>query len=271
MSPFRRLVTAPREHLKRFFASPGPIYEPQGSAIDPWRMARALHAAGFRRDDLIHSCFSYHFTPAGNMFECGAHTLGCAVFPGGVGQTELQLRAMRELDADGYSGTPSFLLILLQKARKEGLELPRLKKALVGGEPFPQATRAKIADCGVAAQQCYATAECGLISYETIDPNGSLCEGMVMDEQVVIEIVESGGSAQVAPSETGEVVVSNFSSEYPLIRFATGDLSKVMPGPSPCGRTHDRLARARRSVVQGTRLFRSSGASHGHQKPPSLH
>ena len=240
--PFADLVTAPREHLKRLFASPGPIYEPQGSAIDPWRLARALHAAGFQRNDLIHNCFAYHFTPAGNMFESGAHTLGCAVFPGGVGQTGLQLRAMQDLGADGYGGTPSFLLILLQKAREEGLLLPRLKKALVAGEPFPPAMRAGIADCGVAAQQCYATAECGLISYETTDADGNLCQGMVMDEQVVIEIVEPGGSAQVVPGETGEVVVTNFASEYPLIRFATGDLSRVLPGPSPCGRTHDRLA-----------------------------
>ena len=220
---------------KRVFQSPGPLYEPQGQEPDSWRMARALYAAGFRRGDLVHNSFSYHLTPAGAIMEEGALALGCTVFPGGVGNTELQLQAMLDLRPHGYCGTPSFLKIALEKAGEQGLALASLSKALVSGEACPPSLRDWFAARGVAAYQCYATADIGLIAYETVAR-----EGLVLDEQVIVEIV--GPDDQPVPEgEIGEVVVTSFDADYPLIRFGTGDLSAVLPGHCPTGRTATRI------------------------------
>ena len=222
--------------MPRVFASPGPIYEPEGVGKDYWRMARALYAAGFRAGELIHNCFSYHFTPAGSMMESGAHALGCSVFPGGTGQTEQQLQAMLELRPSGYSGTPSFLKILIEKAADSQTPLPFLSKALVSGEAFPPSLRDWLAERGMTAYQCYATADIGLIAYET-----SAREGLVLDEGVIVEIVRPGTGDPVAEGEVGELVVTTLNPDYPLIRFGTGDLTAVLPGQCPTGRTNQRI------------------------------
>ena len=222
--------------MPRVFASPGPIYEPEGVGKDYWRMARALYAAGFRAGELIHNCFSYHFTPAGSMMESGAHALGCSVFPGGTGQTEQQLQAMLELRPSGYSGTPSFLKILIEKAAESQTPLPFLSKALVSGEAFPPSLRDWLAERGMTAYQCYATADIGLIAYET-----SAREGLVLDEGVIVEIVRPGTGDPVAEGEVGELVVTTLNPDYPLIRFGTGDLTAVLPGQCPTGRTNQRI------------------------------
>jgi phenylacetate-CoA ligase len=226
----------PRRGALRVFASPGPIYEPEGRASDYWRAARAIFAAGFRSGDLVHNAFSYHFTPAGAMMETGAHAVGCTVFPGGTGQTEQQVQAMAELGASGYVGTPSFLKLILEKASAMGVALPSLTKALVGGEAFPPSLRDWLAARGVSGYQCYATADLGLIAYET-----SAREGLVLDEQVIVEIVRPGTGDPVPEGEVGEVVVTTFNTDYPLIRFGTGDLSAVLPGSCPTGRTNIRI------------------------------
>lgn len=220
---------------RRVFQSPGTLYEPEGHRPDYWRMARALHAAGMRAGELLHNSFSYHLTPAGSMMEGGAHALGCTVFPGGVGNTELQLQAMAELRPAGYIGTPSFLKILVEKAAEAGQALS-LRKALVSGEAFPSALRDWLLERGIAGYQCYATADLGLIAYET-----SAREGLVLDEGVIVEIVRPGTGDPVAEGEVGEVVVTTLNPDYPLIRFGTGDLSALMPGPCPSGRTHARI------------------------------
>ncbi|WP_119156368.1 phenylacetate--CoA ligase family protein [Caldimonas tepidiphila] len=221
---------------RRVFQSPGPIYEPEGAAPDYWRMARAIHAAGFRAGDLVHNSFSYHLTPAGSMMETGAHALGCTVFAGGIGNTELQLQAMSELRPHGYIGTPSFLKIALEKAAEQDLALPSLTKALVSGEAFPPSLREWLRARGIEAYQCYATADLGLVAYET-----PAREGLVLDEGVLVEIVRPGTGDPVPEGEVGEVVVTTFNPDYPLIRFGTGDLSAVLPGPCPSGRTNTRI------------------------------
>ena len=221
----------------RVFASPGPIYEPEGRRPDYWRLARPLFAAGFRRGDLVHNCFAYHFTPAGSMLETGAHALGCTVFPGGTGQTEQQVQAMADLQPDGYVGTPSFLRIILDKADELGVPLPGLKKALVSGEAFLPIVRDALEARGIAGYQAYATADLGTIAYET-----EAREGLVLDEGVLVELVRPGTGDPVATGEVGEVVVTTlFNTDYPLIRFGTGDLSAFLPGASPCGRTNARI------------------------------
>ena len=222
--------------MPRVFASPGTIYEPEGSSHDYWRMARAMFAAGFRRGELIHNCFSYHFTPAGSMMETGAHALGCTVFAGGTGQTEQQVGAMAELKPAGYIGTPSFLKIILEKASELGVALPSLRKALVSGEAFPPSLRDWMTQQGVDAYQCYATADVGLIAYET-----PARQGLVVDEGVLLEIVRPGTGDPVAVGEVGEVVVTTLNPAYPLVRFGTGDLSAILPGPCPSGRTNLRI------------------------------
>jgi len=222
--------------MPRVFASPGPIYEPEGEATDYWRMARAMYAAGFRAGDLIHNCFSYHFTPAGSMMESGAHALGCSVFPAGTGQTEQQLQALLELRPSAYSGTPSFLKILLEKAAEGQTPLPFLRKAFVSGEAFPPSLRDWLAERGVTAYQCYATADIGLIAYETASR-----EGLVVDEGVLVEIVRPGTGDPVAEGEVGELVVTTLNPDYPLIRFGTGDLTAILPGSCPTGRTNQRI------------------------------
>jgi len=223
-------------HMPRVFASPGLIYEPEGTQRDYWRMARAIFAAGFRPGELIHNSFSYHFTPAGSMMETGAHALGCTVFAGGTGQTEQQVGAMAELQPAGYIGTPSFLKIIIEKAVDMGVALPSMRKALLSGEAFPPSLRDWLAERGVQGYQCYATADVGLIAYETASR-----EGLVLDEGVIVEIVRPGTGDPVAAGEVGEVVVTSLNPAYPLIRFGTGDLSAVLPGPCPSGRTNTRI------------------------------
>ncbi len=222
--------------MPRVFASPGPIYEPEGTARDYWRMARAIFAAGFRPGELIHNSFSYHFVPAGSMMETGAHAVGCTVFPGGTGQTEQQVQAMRDLQPAGYIGTPSFLKIIVDKAAEMGVALPSVKKAMFGGEAFPPSLRDWFLARGIDGYQCYATADLGLIAYET-----SAREGLVLDESVVVEIVRPGTGDPVADGEVGELVVTSLNPTYPLVRFGTGDLSAVLPGPCPSGRTNVRI------------------------------
>lgn len=224
----------------RVFASPGPLYEPETARPDYWRLARALAAAGFRPGDLVHNTFSYHFTPAGSMLETAAFALGCTVFPAGVGQTEMQVQAIAELRPDGYVGTPSFLKIILEKADETGADVSSLNKALVSGEAFPPSLREALGARGIAGYQAYATADLGCIAYES-----EARSGLVVDEGVIVEIVRPGTGDPVAPGEVGEVVVTTFNPDYPLLRFGTGDLSAVLPEslvmPSPCGRTNIRL------------------------------
>jgi len=222
--------------MPRVFASPGTIYEPEGARADYWRMARTMFAAGFRPGELIHNCFSYHFTPAGSMMETGAHALGCTVFPGGIGQTEQQVAAMAELQPAGYIGTPSFLKIILEKAAEMGVALPSVRKALVSGEAFPPSLRDWMTAKGVDAYQCYATADVGLIAYETASR-----EGLVLDEGVIVEIVRPGTGDPVPEGEVGELVITTLNPDYPLIRFGTGDLSAILPGTCPTGRTGLRI------------------------------
>ena len=218
------------------FASPGPIYEPGYAVDDFWRFARSLHAAGFRPGELVHNCYSYHFTPAGQMFDNGAKALGCAVIPAGTGQTELQVQTIADLRPSGYVGTPSFLKIILDKAAELGADVGSIDKALVSGEALPPPLRDGFGEAGIRVQQCYATADLGLIAYES-----SALEGLILDEGVYVEIVRPGSGELVADGEVGEVVVTNLGREYPLIRFATGDLSAILPGESPCGRTNRRI------------------------------
>ena len=224
----------------RVFASPGPIYEPETARPDYWRLGRALAAAGFKRGDLIHNTFAYHFTPAGSMVESAAAALGCTVFPAGTGQTEMQVQAIAELKPDGYTGTPSFLRIILDKADEIGAEVSSLTKAMVSGEAFPPSLRDALAARGIACYQAYASADLGCIAYES-----DARSGLIVDEGVIVEIVRPGTGDPVAAGEVGEVVVTTFNPDYPLIRFGTGDLSAVMPEsistPSPCGRTNIRL------------------------------
>lgn len=232
---WRSLARAGRG-AQRVFQSPGPIYEPEGRARDYWRMARALHAAGMRAGDLVHVSFSYHLTPGAWIVDSGAQALGCTVFPGGVGNTELQLQAIAELRADAYAGTPSFLRILIEKAAQSGVALPSLKKALVSGEACPPSLRDWFAERGVQAFQAYATADVGTIAYET-----SAREGLVVDEGVIVEIVRPGTGDPVPDGEVGEVVVTVLAPDYPLLRLGTGDLSAVLPGGCPSGRTNLRI------------------------------
>jgi len=222
--------------MPRLFASPGPIYEPEGAGRDYWRMARAIFAAGFRPGELIHNCFSYHFVPAGSMMESGAHALGCTVFAGGTGQTEQQVQAMAQLRPAGYIGTPSFLKIIVDKAAEMGVTLPSVSKAMFGGEAYPPSLRDWFAARGIAGYQCYATADVGSIAFET-----AAREGLVLDEGVIVEIVRPGTGDPVADGEVGEVLVTSLSPVYPLIRFGTGDLSAVLAGPCPTGRTNTRI------------------------------
>jgi phenylacetate-CoA ligase len=233
---FATIGWRPRQGALRVFASPGPLYEPEGQAHDYWRGARAMFAAGFRGGDLVHNSFSYHLTPAGSMMETAAHALGCTVFPGGVGNTELQLQAAAELRPHAYTGTPSFLKILLDKASEMGLAVPTLRKALVSGEACPSALREWFAERGIAVFQCYATADLGLVAYET-----EAREGLVLDEQVIVEIVRPGTDTPVPDGEVGEIVVTTLNPDYPLIRFGTGDLSAILPGDCPTGRTNRRI------------------------------
>ena len=234
--PFAGMTALATGDLGRVFSSPGPIYDPQGARGDFWRFGRALFAAGFRRGDLVHNTFSYHFTPAGFMMDLAAQAVGCAVFPAGVGQTELQVAAIADLRPDGYAGTPSFLKIILEKADELKADVNSLKKASVSGEALLPPVRKMLNDRGIEVRQSYGTADLGLIAYET-EPLG----GLVVDEGVIVEILRPGTGDPVPAGEVGEVVVTTLCMEYPLIRFATGDLSAIAPGKSACGRTNMRI------------------------------
>jgi phenylacetate-CoA ligase len=231
---FSALVRGPK--MRRAYASPGPIYEPEGAAPDYWRMARAFFASGFRSGDLVHNAFSYHMTPGAFLMESGLFTIGCTVFPGGVGQTEQQLQAIAELRPDGYVGTPSFLRILVEKAGEGKVDISSMRKAMTGGEALPPTLTAWFAQHGIDVYQSYATADLGLIAYET-----TAREGLVVDEGVIVEIVRPGTGDPVPEGEVGEVVVTTFNPDYPLIRFGTGDLSAVLSGACPTGRTNARI------------------------------
>lgn len=222
-------------HMTHVFQSPGPIYEPGGSAHDWWRIGRFLHACGIGADDIVQNCFSYHLTPAGTMFENGARAVGAAILPAGTGQTELQVRAAADIGTTAYAGTPDYLKVILEKADEMGVKLAITKAAVSGGALFPQ-LRQYYADRGITCLQCYATADLGHIAYETAPG-----EGMIVDEGVIVEIVTPGTGDPVAPGDVGELVVTSLNPDYPLIRFATGDMSAVMPGTSPCGRTNIRI------------------------------
>ena len=235
--PFGGLTATPSSRLSRIFASPGPIYDPEGSRLDYWRFARAMFAAGFRPGETVHNTFSYHLTPGGAMAEGGARALGCPVIPAGTGQTELQLRVINDVRPTAYVGTPSFLLLLLEKGRELGLDTSSLRRAVVSGEALTAAMQRRLDDeFAIKAFQLYGTADLGLIAYET--PARS---GLVLDEAMILEIVRPGTGDPVPEGEVGEVVITAFNPDYPLLRFATGDLSAVLPGESPCGRTNMRI------------------------------
>ena len=234
--PFGGMTATPPGRLARLFVSPGPIYDPEGVASDYWGMARALFAAGFRPGDIVHNAFSYHLTPAGSMFETGARALGCAVIPAGVGQTEMQVAAIAALRPDAFVGTPSFLKLLLEKADELNADVGSLKRALVSGEAFLAPVREMLKRRCIDACQAYGSADLGLIAYES-----PAREGMISAENIIVEIVRPGTGDPVAAGEVGEVVVTTFNRDYPLLRFATGDLSAVLPGISPCGRTNLRI------------------------------
>ena len=239
--PFGGFAAVPIGALRRIFVSPGPIYEPEGRRPDYGRFARALFAAGFRSGDLVHNAFSYHLTPAGAMVESAAEALGCPVVPAGTAPTEQQVRALTDLKPVGYVGTPSYLKVLLDRAASLGSDISSLKKALVGAEALPTALRAELHDRGLSVLQCYGTADLGVIAYESIGPDCNLCDGMILDEGIIFELVRPGTGELASAGEVGEVVVTTLTPEYPLIRFATGDLSAMLPGPSPCGRTNHRI------------------------------
>jgi phenylacetate-CoA ligase len=234
--PFGGLNTTAPGRVRRLLMSPGPIFEPEGEGADWWGAARALHAAGFRAGHIVHNSFAYHFTPGGFILESGAHALGCAVIPGGIGNTEQQLDAIAHYRPEGYVGTPDFLKILLDTAQSSGKDLSSIKRALVSGAALPASLRQGLGHRGVAVLQCYATAELGVIAYES-----DARDGMIVNETVIVEIVRPGTSDPMPEGEVGEVVVTSFNPDYPMIRLGTGDLSAVMPGVSPCGRTNARL------------------------------
>ncbi len=234
--PFGGLnVTAPGK-VRRLLMSPGPVFEPEGEGKDWWGSARALFAAGFRAGDIVHNSFAYHLTPGGFILEAGAHALGCAVIPGGVGNTEQQLDAIAHYKPSGYVGTPDFLKILLDTAEKTGKDATSIKRALVSGAALPASLRDELGQRGVVTVQCYATAELGVIAYES-----EAKEGMIVNETVIVEIVRPGTGDTIAQGEVGEVVVTSFNPDYPMIRLGTGDLSALLPGVSPCGRTNSRI------------------------------
>jgi phenylacetate-CoA ligase len=234
--PFGGFNTRQPGHMKRMMMSPGPIFEPEADGADWWGCARACFAAGFRAGDIVLNTFGYHLTPGGFILESGAHALGCAVIAAGPGNTEQQLEAIGQLKPVGYMGTPDFLKILLDAAAKAGKDASSIKRALVSGAALPASLRAELDGRGVAVLQCYATADVGIISYES-----DAREGMIVNESLLVEIVRPGTGDPVADGEVGEVVVTSFNSDYPMIRLATGDLSAVMVGASPCGRTNMRL------------------------------
>jgi len=234
--PFGGLNAGPIADMAHVYMSPGPIFEPDGAQRDHWRYARALYAAGFRRGDIVHNTLSYHLTPAGMLVETGCRAIGCAVFPGGVGNTEMQVDAVERLKPTAYAGTPSFLRILLEKADEMGRDSSSYKKASVGAEPLPPSLRQWFEDRGIQTTQGYGTADVGLIAYESLP-----VDGMLLDEGLILEICRPGTGEPVAEGEVGEIVVTTFNPIYPLIRYGTGDMTAVLPGTSACGRTSTRI------------------------------
>jgi phenylacetate-CoA ligase len=234
--PFGGFNATPAGRLARIFISPGPIYDPEGRRDDYWRLARPLFAAGIRAGDVVQNCFSYHFAPAASMMEGGLAKLGCAVIPAGTGQTEMQVSAIASLKPVAYAGTPSFLKIIVEKAREMGADISSLKKALVGGEALPASLRASLGEQGIRTLQMYGTADLGNVAYES-----EAMQGMILDEEIIVELVRPGTGELVAEGEVGEVVVTTLNTDYPLVRFGTGDMSAILPGISPCGRTNTRI------------------------------
>ncbi|NQV61594.1 MAG: AMP-binding protein [Alphaproteobacteria bacterium] len=234
--PLGGINTVPLSELSHIFASPGGLYEPDADRKDYWRYARALWAAGVRPGNIVHNTFSYHLTPAAMLVESGCRAIGCPVVPGGVGNTEIQIQLMADLKPDFFIGTPSFLRIILTKAKELGHDLSNLKNGLVGAEALPPSLRQELSDLGVSVLQGYGTADLGSVAYES-----KAIDGMIIDEGVIVEIVEPQGTKPVAEGEVGEVVVTSLNPTYPLVRFATGDLSALLPGISPCGRTNMRI------------------------------
>ncbi|MCC5810291.1 MAG: AMP-binding protein [Ectothiorhodospiraceae bacterium] len=235
--PFGGLEAASIGSLARVFQSPGPIYEGGEDKPDYWRFGRGLWAAGVRPGQLVHNTFSYHLTPAGMMVDSGARAIGCAVFPGGVGNTEVQLDAIAQLKPQAYGGTPSFLKILVDKGRELGKDTSSIRHALVGGEPLSGSLRKELGEQGIKVLQCFGTAELGLVAYES-----DAMEGLITDEDVLVEVVRPGSGEPVGEGEVGEMVVTVLrEGAFPVIRFATGDLTAIMPGTSPCGRTAPRI------------------------------
>jgi len=241
MPPLGGLNATPVGTLAKLFVSPGPVYDPEGQGGDWWRTARSLYAAGFRPGDLLLNGFSYHFTPAASMIEHGALAVGCTVVPGGTGQTEMQAAAIRDLRINGFGGTPSFLKLIVEKAGELKIDVSSLQKAIVGAEYLPPALRQAMAARGIRVLQLYATADIGLLAYESAMPDGKVNEGMILEEALILEIVRPGTGDPVPAGEVGEVVVTSLNADYPLIRFGTGDLSAVLAGTSPCGRTNMRI------------------------------
>src|SRR5262249_42611884 len=236
MPPFGGLAVTPPGKLKRLLVSPGPIFEPEGHDIDAWGAARALYAAGFRAGDIVLNTFSYRLTPGGHTMDSGAQALGCAVIPGGVGNTEQQVEAIAHLKPSGYVGTPDFLKILLDAGAKAGKDVSSLKRGLVSGAALPPSLRQEFSARGIAVLQTFAAAEIGFMAYES---EGG--EGMILNESLILEVVRPGTGDPAPDGDVGEVVVTSFNPHYPMVRLATGDLSAVLVGASPCGRTNTRL------------------------------
>jgi phenylacetate-CoA ligase len=239
--PLGGLNAVPVEKLGKLFVSPGQVYDAEGRGRNWWRTARGLFAGGFRAGDRVLNSFAYHFTPAGSMLESGAMALGCTVLPSGVGQTEMQVAAIRDLRINAFVGTPSFLKLIVEKADEMKADISSLEKAHVGAEYLPPPLRKSLGERRIRVSQTYASADLGLIAYESVMPDGTVNDGMILDEALILEIVRPGTGDPVAAGEVGEVVVTSFNKDYPLIRFATGDLSAVLPGRSPCGRTNVRI------------------------------
>jgi phenylacetate-CoA ligase len=241
LPPLGGLNATPVEKLAKLFVSPGPIYEPEGHGRDWWRTARGLFAGGFRPGDRVANSFAYHFTPAGSMLESGALALGCTIVPTGVGQTEMQVAAIHGLAISGYLGTPSFLKLIVEKADDLKVDISCLKRAQVGAEYLPPSVRSSMRDRGIRVTQMYGTADLGLLAYESLLSDGTVNEGMILEEGLILEIVRPGSGEPLPAGEVGEVVITTSNRDYPLIRFGTGDLSAVLPGASPCGRTNVRI------------------------------
>ena len=241
MPPLGGLNATPVEKLAKLFVSPGPVYDPEGRGANWWRAARGLYAGGFRPGDRVINTFAYHFTPAGSMLESGLLALGCTVIPAGTGHTEVQAAAIHGLVASGYVGTPSFLKLIVEKADELRVDVSCLKRAQVGAEYLPPALRQAMRERGITVTQMYGSADLGVIAYESLGSDGKPTEGMILEEALLLEIVRPGTGDPLPPGEVGEVVITSFNKDYPLIRFGTGDLSAVLPGKSPCGRTNVRL------------------------------